>query len=124
MRSLREKGREFQLDFPIAKILQNMKSKSQDTVKVLNPHHIYLNVNILLTSNHRICTEKKTAGWLDKRGWRKFTNSFRHYSPLRPDDGSLHFDSVECTQPWSAIDRHYLLDDLNEIPRNEVSECL
>ena len=48
IRSLRESAKEFTLDFPIAKIIQNMKVKSQETLQMLNPHAIYLNVTVIL----------------------------------------------------------------------------
>ena len=45
MRALREKGKEFTLDFPISQILHNMRTKSQETISLLNPHETYLKVS-------------------------------------------------------------------------------
>jgi hypothetical protein len=45
IRALREKGREFALDFPISTVLRNMKLKSTETIAALKPHPVYLNVS-------------------------------------------------------------------------------
>lgn len=41
-KSLRERGKEYPLDFPMSKIISNMKQKSQESVSMINPHPIYL----------------------------------------------------------------------------------
>ena len=48
-KSVRDQGKEFQLDEPMDVIVKNMLVKSQETLNLLNPHPVYLQVPIIYT---------------------------------------------------------------------------
>jgi hypothetical protein len=89
---LREKGREFALDFPVAVILANMKKKSQETISLLNPHNTYLNVSTLFPNRSCCIVEEETACRLDKWSGREPLDCLGNDPSLCADDGPVHID--------------------------------
>lgn len=49
------------MDFPVVRILANMKAKSQETICLIDPHTTYLNVRVIKFQLF-VNVEKKTAG--------------------------------------------------------------
>ena len=110
---MRDQGREFQLDEPMNVITMNMLAKSQETLNLLNPHPVFLQVPQIL-NNYFI--EKEAACGLDKRRGRVTRHSVNNYSPLCSTEGPIHFNAEKATGWRVAASVHCMLDDINQVP--------
>jgi len=69
-----------------------MKQKSQETISMLNPHAIYLNVirSLFLI----VIIEKEAISRLDQWSRRVSSDSLFNYPPLRANDGLIYLPTI------------------------------
>jgi hypothetical protein len=90
-----------------------MLSKSQETVKLINPHPTYMSVSLLSLI---LSVEKEAVSGLDQWCWRKSADNFDNDPPLCVAHGSVHFNENGSTDARFATDSHNMSDDLDEVP--------